>query len=319
MNLVEKNYYYLKNKFAKWLDFYNSCQKQQIFGLDVGSSSIRIIQFRKDEDGLHASNAAMITIDDPQTIPHAINHCVETAQVKTCLAVCGVNGQETTVRHFNFPPLQPEEIQGAVVFEAKQVCPFNTDDGVIDYQVISANEKEVRGYLAVAANKIVNEKAAYVKEAGLDNVLMDMDGLALINCHRHCFDEPGTVAILNVGNSCATLAIIGDDDLPFIRDINFSTKNIENVTACEKLISGVTETLYYDAVHRKSEIIDKLYLCGSSSITDGFLDLMKSKLPSHPMLWNPFDKIPCDAQCAELLKQKGPAFAVAAGLAMRQL
>jgi len=38
-------------------------------------------------------------------------------------------------------------------------------------------------------------------------------------------------------------------------------------------------------------------------------------------LWNPFEKIPCQAgaQCEKILHQKGPAMVVAAGLAMRTI
>jgi hypothetical protein len=38
-------------------------------------------------------------------------------------------------------------------------------------------------------------------------------------------------------------------------------------------------------------------------------------------LWNPFDKIRCDAgqACEVLLQKNGPAMAVAAGLAMRSI
>jgi Tfp pilus assembly PilM family ATPase len=92
-------------------------------------------------------------------------------------------------------------------------------------------------------------------------------------------------------------------------------------TACHKLISNITETLYYDAVHRKAEIVDKIYLCGGFALVDGFADLLKSKLPTETILWNPFDKIPCaeSLECSELLRKNGPAFAVAAGLAMRQI
>jgi type IV pilus assembly protein PilM len=353
----------INSGLVRWREFYKSWQKQQVFGLDVGTSSIKLVQLQKTENGYSVIGAGMVFVENPNDENHrdanyakAIRQCRQLAQTKGKLAVCGVCGQETAVRHFSFPALLPEEVEGAVELEAKQFCPFNTDEGVIDYQVISGNEKEIQGFLVVAANKILREKNSFVSAASLSNVLMDIDGLALINCMKYCRgDEEGTSAILNIGNEYTTLAIIGDDDLPFVRDINFGGKavieqiTIENQfprevvekvlrgeekqpevqdrilvnleTACHKLISNVTETLYYDAVRRKSEIVNRIYLCGGFSLVDGFYDLLKTKLPTETVLWNPFDKIICQQSldCYDLLRQKGPAFAVAAGLAMRQI
>lgn len=328
----------------------------QLFGLDIGSSAIKLVQLKRDESGYALVAADMTCINKSDEINSAIKKCILSAKINSRLAVCGVCGQETAVRHFTFPALLPEEIDGAVRFEAKQVCPFNSDDGVIDYQVIYTGEKEIKGYLVVATNNLINQKNNMVKQSSLHNVLMDFDGLALINCLRNCGDyEHGkTSAILNVGNSYATLVIISDDNLPFVRDISYAGKQIiEHLAAanevepeiivnfireqkpgtnkieiaehlessCGRLISNITETLYYDAVRRKSELVNKIYLCGGFALVDGFADLMKSRLPAPTVLWNPFEKIHCDSTlpACDLLRKNGPAFAVAAGLAMRQI
>jgi len=352
-----------KNAFADCQRMFKARRVQQVFGLDVGTSAVKIIQLRSDENGYTVTAAGMAAIDVKVTsdrrgesVSKAIQECVQSAGIQTKFAVCGLCGQETVVRNFTLPLLKPEEMTGAVELEAKQVCPFNADDGFVDYQIVSRTEKEVHGYLVVAAGKFLRDRSKSVKDALLRNVLMDMDGLALINCLRYCREnETGPAAILNVGSSCATLAIIGGDNIPFVRDLNYAGKAIvehlalqNSVTpimvsgamkedgdssgsdldiqcnleeASHKLISNVAETLYYDAVRRKSELVGKIFLCGGFALVDGFADLLKSKLPSETVLWNPFDKIHCapSAPCADMLRDKGPAFAVAAGLAMRQI
>jgi Tfp pilus assembly PilM family ATPase len=149
--------------------------------------------------------------------------------------------------------------------------------------------------------------------------------------------------------------MISDDNLPFVRDLNYagkaiveniasknnvSSKDVEKVlfggenpdeiqfdvredlkTACHKLISDITETLCYDAVRRKSEIVKKIFLCGGFSLIDGGVDLLNNQLPVATELWNPFEKIGFDESlpCADILRKKGPALAVAAGLALRAI
>jgi type IV pilus assembly protein PilM len=339
----------------------------QVFGLDIGSSAIKVVQLQKNDDDYVVTAAGIADVDDGTegddgrkeiNILKAIHQCLQSAGIQTKLAVCGICGPEAMVRYFTFPLLPPEEIEGAVLLEAKQVCPFNTDDGVVDYQLIPSGEKNVSGILVAATNRLLKEKTRFVEDAILNNVLVDVDGLALLNCFRGCqkYEAGQTTAILNVGSSYATLAIIGDDNLPFVRDLNFAGKAIiENIalknnipakavegvlfdrenpdkirlelrddleTACHKLITDITETLRYYTVRGKSEMVEKIFVCGGFALVEGFVDLLNSQLPAAAaVLWNPFDKISYDADlpCADILRKKGPALAIAAGLAMRTI
>ena len=365
MKWIEEQQVKLKEIAADWKQIFKRGQFQ-VFGLDIGSSAIKMVQLHKNSGNYVVTAAGIADIDDGTESDDgrkeintlkAIHQCLQSAGIQTKLAVCGVCGPETVVRHFTFPSLLPDEIEGAVLLEAKQVCPFNTDDGVVDYQVIPNDKKETSGILVVVANKLLKEKTKFVEDAVLNNVLMDVDGLALLNCFRGCqkYEASQTIAILNVGRSCATLAIIGDDNLPSIRDLNYAGKaiiehiaskhnvsagTVEGVlsgrenpdkiqfelrndleTACHKLITDITETLRYYAVRRKSEMAKKIFVCGGFALVEGFVDLLNNQLPATTVLWNPFDKIGCDASlpCADILRKKGPALAVAAGLAMRTI
>lgn len=338
-----------------------SRNQRQTFGLDIGSSSIKIVQLHKNVDGYTAIAAGIADIeeddDSEANILKAIYQCLQSAGVQTKLAVSGVCGPETIVRHFEFPLLPPEEIEGAVMLEAKQVCPFNTDAGVVDYQLIPCNEKNTAGILVAVTNDLLKEKTRLIESAVLNNTLTDVDGLALLNCFRECqkYEAGRTIAILNVGSSCATLAIVGDDNLPFVRDITYAGRAvIENLalqanvleetvekilmghekrcdtqldlyngleSACHKLISDITETLRYYTARNRSEAIENIFVCGGFALVEGFIDLLNNQLSTAAVLWNPFDKIRYDADMpyADILRKKGPVMAVAAGLAMRTI
>jgi Tfp pilus assembly PilM family ATPase len=86
------------------------------------------------------------------------------------------------------------------------------------------------------------------------------------------------------------------------------------------LIVDVTETLRYYTAQEKSAIVEKIFVCGFAAVK-GFVELLDSHLPARTVLWNPFDKIPCDGNqnCRDVLKKHGHAMAVAAGLAMRSI
>jgi type IV pilus assembly protein PilM len=184
---------------------------------------------------------------------------------------------------------------------------------------------------------------------------MDVEGLALLNCFSGLAGETekSTTAILNVGGSGATVAIMGGNGRPFIRDMTFAGNDIikqiaadkdmspedvksilsdESTTAqmelngslgkaCQKLIVDVSNTLRYYATQEQSTRVEKIFVCGGFALTNGFVELLNSRLGVEAVLWNPFEKIRCDTgpQFVDICGKKGPALAVAAGLAMRSV
>lgn len=340
-------------------------EELQVLGLDIGSSAVRIIQLRKDDTGYVVTAAGIVDIPNgtetngrqkEMNIVRAISECLKSTGVETRLAVCGVCGPEVAVRYFKFPSLPPEEAQGAVMLEAAQVCPFNVDDSTVDYQLVPDGENNLCGVLVAATKRLIEKKKQLARDASLDCVLMDVDGLALLNCFNE-FEKPEagrTTAILNVGNSSTTLAIMGANSVPFIRDINCAggtiikgiaaekgvsvevvRKTLLNEKspagngvglgdsfekACQKLITDVTETLRYYTAQEKSAVIEKIYVCGFAPVK-GFVELLNRHLPAGAVLWNPFEKVSCDCSqsCRDILKKDGPVLVVAAGLAMRSV
>ena len=344
--------------------------KTEVLGLDIGSSAVKVVRLRKD-DGGYAVTAAGIAEIAPATsfsevnsrgeeednnhrnIIKAIRECFESVGRKTKLAVCGLSGPEVAVRDFEFPLLSTEEIDGAVSFEATQVCPFNAADSAVDYHLIPNGDDKTRGILVAATNALIKGKVQLTKEAALKCVLMDVEGLALLNCFNGLADESqrSTTAILNVGSSGITVAIMGGNGRPFVRDMTFggnniikqiaayksmSTEDVKGILfgdstaaqielhnsfekACQKLIVDVSETLRYYATQEQSTPVEKIFVCGGFALVRGFVELLNSRLSVEAVLWNPFEKIRCDAdqQFGDIVDKRGPALAVAAGLAMR--
>ncbi|MCX5635277.1 MAG: type IV pilus assembly protein PilM [Planctomycetota bacterium] len=343
-------------------------EQYTVFGLDIGSSSVKIVQLRKDGHDWVVTAAGMAEIPDGMednktrrdiNTVKAIRKCFGATGIVTKFAVYGVCGPEVAVRCFKFPALPREEITGAVTLEASQVCPFNIEEGVVDYQLISNSTDSATGVLVAATNKMVDKKNRLVQDAELNGTLADADGLALLNCFTESEKSytNKTVAILNVGSSFTTLAIVGNNSLPFVRDIAYAGNDIikqiadennvsaETITkilfgssdntqeqtelqlvtslakACQKLITDVTETLRYYAAQEKSTFVEKIFICGGFSLVKGFVELFNNNFPASVVLWNPFEKMRCEADrtCMDVLQKNGPAMAVAAGLAMRSI
>ncbi|MHC4155332.1 MAG: pilus assembly protein PilM, partial [Planctomycetota bacterium] len=186
-------------------------------------------------------------------------------------------------------------------------------------------------------NKLVEKKRRCVKNTALEPVLMDVDGLALLNSFSELVksDSHRTVAVLNVGGTYANLAILGHDSMPFVRDIVCSADGVLEPgpeeqeqaathawqNAFRKLTDDVNNTLRYYTARVKKNAVEKVLVCGGFALLDGFVDWLGSRLTTKAVLWNPFEGMSCygDQNCLYLLREKGPALAVAAGLAMRSI
>ena len=341
-------------------------EQREVFGLDIGSSSVATVQLQKKGGGWTVTAAGRVKISPSEGVKNlheintvrAINECLELMGIRTRMAVCGISGPEVAVRDFKFPSLSSDEIESAILLEAAQVCPFNADDATIDYQLVRNGRDNVSGILVAATNKLINSKVELTKQADLDCVLMDVDGLALLNCLSGCKrgDAEQTTAILNIGNSHTTFAIMsgqGTKALPFIRDVAFAGDDIIEVIAaendispetvkeivlgdsatgqlelvhslekaCEKLIVDVTETLRYYTAQPESNLVEKILVCGGFAVVKGLVELLDKRLGAKIVLWNPFEKIGCAAgqSCEKILQEGGPAMATATGLAMRSI
>jgi type IV pilus assembly protein PilM len=345
-----------------------SFRQDEVVGLDIGSSSVKVVRLHRDNRGYTVTAAGIAQIQSNQHDGHradantvkAISQCLRSADIQTNLAVCSVCGPEVAVRDFRFPSLPPEELEGAIALEAGQSCPFDTADGVIDYEVTSRDQSGLRGVFVAATNAMIKKKLQLAKKASVDCVVMDVDGLALLNClNEYEPRQPGcAAAILNVGCSYTTLAVMGDNGLPFIRDIACAgdyivkqiaaqtDQTIEAVTAilsgqpaagqgkfdypsqleeaCQRLIIDVNETLRFYTAQEKLSIA-KTYVCGGFALVREFIEILDRRLATKALLWNPLAKMSSgswqhrDALQKDNVLKNGPAMAVAAGLAMRSI
>jgi Tfp pilus assembly PilM family ATPase len=157
-----------------------------------------------------------------------------------------------------------------------------------------------------------------MEEASLRCVMVDSEGLALLNCLGQCDKGlQGSSAILNVGKEVATVVVLGENGVPFIRDIGYGGVDV----AAEKLVGDVNETLAYYSMSNGCEKVKRIYVCGENSLGDGFAEVLGDGIAGDVLAWNPFVHLHCAAAVADagLVQRCGSALAIAAGLAMREV
>ncbi len=209
-----------------------------IFGLDIGSKTVKAVKLRQTTDGRYqAANIGFKRTaerndsmgESSKDVVHAIEACLKDASLHSQYAVCAVNGPEVAIRTFEFPKIPLEEIPKAVLLEAEQVCPFEIKSSIVDYNLVEGKQGKISGVLVAATADAITKKSMLAKKASLQPVLMDSESLAILNCFNYCVTErPKTHGILNIGSSDATMIINSNGDVPFVRTLQFTGSDIIN-------------------------------------------------------------------------------------------
>ena len=352
-------------------------KKDQTFGLDIDGGSVKIVQLGKTKDSYEVTSVSRVPVvisseqesaDDPEVFVQAIRRCFDKTNIHTRHAVTGLSGPEVVIRNFEFPQLDPNELEQAVQLEAEQYCQTDIDQTVVDYHLIpmaSASQEKsnhppqeiLTGLMVASAKQTVEDRKYLIQQASLNCAIIDVDGLALLNCflETETFPAGQVVAILNVGQSLTNFIVFRDHDIPFFRNLPFGEAQIVSAIAseheespkmikdflyqpemfgdpnlnlsvslsrgCQALINAIKETIRYVFAQKRINHLDQLYLCGDFSLVKGFDELLDHHLPAEVTLWNPFCKMSYKGSVpgSELIETMGPAYAVAAGLAMRTL
>ena len=137
--------------------------------------------------------------------------------------VTSIGGDNTSIKQIKTIFLPDEELESALFFEAKKHLPISGAEMVLDYQVLSVEEKtnNMNILLAAATRALVNEHSNILMSAGLVPEIIDLEPLALSNSFtlNNLADE-GIYIFVNIGAHKTNMAVYGVDSKFFSRDFN---------------------------------------------------------------------------------------------------
>ena len=209
-------------------------KKKDVIGLDIGCSSIKVVELRDDKKGYKLQNLAISPLPaeaivdgalmDSVTIIDTIRDVIGNSKTKTRDVVTSVSGHSVIVKKISLPFMTEAELEESIQWEAERYIPFDINDVNIDFQIFgaSAENPEVMDVVLVAAKKdIINDYVSVIMESGLNPVIIDIDSFALENMLAVNYEiaKEETVAIVNMGASVTNINIIKNNISAFTRDI----------------------------------------------------------------------------------------------------
>jgi len=170
----------MKNNTA---NFYHD---KPLFGLDIGFSSIKIMQMDRFNGRPMVSGYGVCDFDskavkdgvviDPITIAKSAmellkNHIV--GEINTRRVAIAIPASRTFNRIIKLPKLTDKELADAVKMEAEQYIPVPIDDLYMDYNVIKRTDKEIELFAVAVPKKIIDSYITMTQLMGLEVVAME--------------------------------------------------------------------------------------------------------------------------------------------------
>ena len=207
---------------------------KDLIGVDIGSSSVKLVQLRESKGGFNLVALGMVdlppevivdnAIMDSGALADAIRGLVESLKIKTKNVATSVSGHSVIIRKIQLPLMTEDELEASIQWEAEQYIPFEVSEVNLDFHILGpdANDPSVMNVTLVAAKKdMVNDYVAVFNECGLTPVVMDIDCFALENAFESCrgFDDDEVVALINMGASAMNVNILKAGNTVFTRDV----------------------------------------------------------------------------------------------------
>ncbi|MBI5138491.1 MAG: type IV pilus assembly protein PilM [Candidatus Vogelbacteria bacterium] len=353
-------------------------QSNSVVGVDIGSSSIKVVQLKKDHGkavletygeialGPYAtSEIGQATSLDITKITEALEDVMRESNVNTKRASVSIPLRSSFITLIDIPASDSHIVDQIVPIEARKYVPVPVSEVTLDWWIIpkpvtegpvdarAPEAEKVNGVevlLVAIHNTIIQQYKDIVTKLELQTGGFEIETFSAVRAVMGHDLLP--VLVLDMGASSTKISIV---DYGVIKATQTISKGSQDMTlAISKsmgipfakaeeikrkvgligqqegdivtLINPVLEYVFYEAneflvnYQRKyKRSIAKVIMIGSGSLLQGLSDIAKKSFGVEVTYGDPFRKVEAPAFLDNVLKDAGPTFSVAVGLALRAI
>ncbi len=199
------------------------------FGLDIGSSAIRLVELKH-----HGGNPVLVTMgevavegnittsdstNDRPKVSALVRKLVQDSGVSTKNVVASLPSAKVFASVISTPNLSDSELDSAVRYQADEYIPMALDQVKLDWARVGegATADHVEVLLVAAPNTITDRYTAILEGAGLEILALETDGVALSRAMVKPASLP--VLILDFGSSNTSIIIVAGGTPRLIRSV----------------------------------------------------------------------------------------------------
>src|SRR5256885_13150572 len=202
-------------------------------GLDIGSSSVKVVQLKETKKGYELVNFGIEPLP-PQTIvdgaimnQSAVVDAIRQLRVALKLKVrdvaTAISGHSVIIKKIKVPMMTPEELEEQIPWEAEHHIPFSKDDVEIDHQLVTAQNMagQMELLLVAAKKEVVSDFTMVIREAKLMPMVMDVAAFTIQNAFEVNYEANAdeAAALINGGAALSNSNNVAGGTSAFNRDV----------------------------------------------------------------------------------------------------
>lgn len=217
-------------------------RKKGVIGVDIGSSSIKIVELKETSRGYQLVNYGIaplpseVIVDgaimDSSAIVEVIKNLLAERKIKTRDAAISVSGHSVIIKKITLPAMTEAELEESIQWEAEQYIPFPISDVNIDFHILEMvpGQSQMDVLIVAVKKDMINDYTAVMAEAGINPVVVDVDSFALENtyCINYDIFPEQTVALVNMGANVTNINILKGGTSTLTRDVSVGGRQITN-------------------------------------------------------------------------------------------
>ena len=195
-------------------------------GIDIGTSSVRIVELEKNGKNFKLTNYGEIKSEaavaetfrvarkamaffSVEEVSETIKKIIAQANIKTRQCAFSIPDFSTFFTNFKLPPMTEKEIPEAVMFEARQHIPLPLESVTVDWQLVGGNpglSQDLEIVLAAIPNEIVEQYKEIAKAANLEVESLDAEVFGLIEA-LVADNETKSTCLVDIGTQSTVCSI----------------------------------------------------------------------------------------------------------------
>lgn len=222
---------------------YFGVYKEPVIGVDISSSSVKIVHVEKRGEQYHLVDYGIEQIytdvnakNRVELLSDALSKVFDKTSIKSNLVAVAVPTSQSFTKIIQMDAeLTDKEIGDELQLEADRYIPYPLEDVMMDYQVLGISDKNpalVDVLLAVSKNDKVHDVLDVVEHAGLRSMVVDIDSFAKERAFSLVSDQlpdhgvNKVVGLIDIGGTNTTMDVFDNFRLVYSRDQNFGGRHL---------------------------------------------------------------------------------------------
>ncbi|MFC7531335.1 type IV pilus assembly protein PilM [Actinoplanes sp. GCM10030250] len=198
-------------------------------GLDIGSSSIRAVEVRRNKDEytlvnfgqfpLPAGTVSAGVVQDPLAVTSALKQLWAASKFGSKRVNLGVTNPQLVVREMSIANLPANQMRQALPFQVKEQLPLAVEKSLLDFYPLeqAGDNPTVRGLLIAMPKDAVIGLVHAVEKAGLHVAGVDLASFAMLRAASRL--DAQVEAIVDIGANITSVVVHADGEPIFVRTL----------------------------------------------------------------------------------------------------